>query len=180
MDLRTERTKRSIVNAFIELRAKKPIEKITIKELAELAYINKATFYTHYHDIYDLAEQLEEEVIESVLKGIPHPDHIIKNPKRAVEELTNALISKKSLTNILFSGSREAIYAKRLEQGLKEHVYELYPEYRENLVWDITLTMVIQGGFLAFMSHADKNMKDVVEILGDINQCLQENFLVEN
>lgn len=178
MDLRVERTKRSIVNAYIELRAKKPIEKITVKELAELAFINKATFYTHYHDIYNLAEQLEDEVIESVLKGIPHPDHIIKNPKRAVEELTDALLSKKSLTNIIFSGSREAIYAKKLEQGLKEHIYEQYPGYRENLVWDITLTMVIQGGFVAFMSHSDKDLGKVMGTIGDINQCLQEHFLV--
>lgn len=178
MDLRTERTKRSIVNAYIELRGKKPIEKITVKELAELAFINKATFCTHYHDIYDLAEQLEEEVIDSVLKGIPHPDHIIKNPKRAVEELINALLSKKSLTNIIFSGSREAIYAKKLEQRLKEHIFELYPEYRENLVWDITLTMIIQGGFSAFMSYSDKDIAKVTGTIGDINQCLQEHFLV--
>ena len=55
MDLRTERTKRSIINAFLELRSQKPLEKITVKELSELAFINKATFYTHYQDIYDLS-----------------------------------------------------------------------------------------------------------------------------
>ena len=54
MDLRRQRTKNSIINAFIQLRASKPLEKITVKELSELAYINKATFYTYYQDIYDL------------------------------------------------------------------------------------------------------------------------------
>lgn len=44
MDLRIERTRRSIINAFIELRSAKNIEKITVKELAEKACINKATF----------------------------------------------------------------------------------------------------------------------------------------
>ena len=48
MDLRTERTKRSIANAFLELRKQKPIEKITVKELAELAFINKATCYVTF------------------------------------------------------------------------------------------------------------------------------------
>ena len=33
MDLRTEKTERSIINAFIQLRAKKPLEKML--ELAE-------------------------------------------------------------------------------------------------------------------------------------------------
>lgn len=40
MDLRVKRTRINITNAFIELRSRKPIEKITIKELSELAFIN--------------------------------------------------------------------------------------------------------------------------------------------
>ena len=35
MDYRIEKTKRSIYNAFIELRARKPLEKLTVKELCE-------------------------------------------------------------------------------------------------------------------------------------------------
>ena len=37
MDLRIQRTRKSIINAFIELRATKPLEKITVKELSDLA-----------------------------------------------------------------------------------------------------------------------------------------------
>ena len=63
MDLRQQRTRRSIVNAFLALRSEKPIETITVRELTERAQIHKATFYLHYHDIYDLSEALEWEVI---------------------------------------------------------------------------------------------------------------------
>ena len=42
MDLRIEKTRQSIVNAFIALRSRKPLEKITVKELCE-----KAVSYTH-------------------------------------------------------------------------------------------------------------------------------------
>ena len=78
MDLRIERTRRSIINAFIELRSAKNIEKITVKELAEKACINKATFYQHYHDIYDLSGQLEDELIRNVINSIPDPELIIR------------------------------------------------------------------------------------------------------
>ena len=43
MDLRIEKTERGIKNAFIELRSRKPLEKITVKELCESARINKST-----------------------------------------------------------------------------------------------------------------------------------------
>ena len=58
MDLRIEKTERSIVRAFLKLRAEKPLEKIRVKELCEKAEINKSTFYAHYRDIFDLSEQL--------------------------------------------------------------------------------------------------------------------------
>ena len=54
MDIRIEKTKTAIHNTFLELRSRKPLEKITIKELCEKAQINKSTFYSHYKDIYDL------------------------------------------------------------------------------------------------------------------------------
>lgn len=47
MDIRIEKTERAIRNAFLELRAAKPLEKITVKELCSLACINKSTFYSH-------------------------------------------------------------------------------------------------------------------------------------
>ena len=52
MDIRIEKTRQSIINAFIELRSHKELERITIKELCEKAQINKSTFYAHYQDIY--------------------------------------------------------------------------------------------------------------------------------
>ena len=56
MDIRIEKTEKAIKNAFLELRAKKPLEKITVKELCALACINKSTFYSHYEDIFALSE----------------------------------------------------------------------------------------------------------------------------
>lgn len=48
MDRRIQRTRNSLFSAFIELRATKPMEKITVKELTEKANISKQTFYLHF------------------------------------------------------------------------------------------------------------------------------------
>lgn len=171
MDLRKERTRRNIINAFIELRAKKPLEKITVKELSEKALINKATFYSHYKDIYDLSEQLEKETIETVLKSIPHPENLIEEPKKGFLELYFAIVSQSRLFHILFTDIRASNFANRLEQGLKERIYVLYPEYQDNLEWDILLTVLIQGCFHAFARHSeDTEIDRLADVLGDINE----------
>ena len=68
MDLRIEKTEKAIKNAFIELRAKKPLEKISVKELCAEACINKSTFYSHYADIYALSEAIERETVLSLIR----------------------------------------------------------------------------------------------------------------
>lgn len=177
MDLRIERTRKCIKDAFIELRKTKPIEKITVKELAALASINKATFYSHYSDIYDLSEQLEDETIFSILENIPHIDSLVMNPKIAIEELTEALTTQKALTDILFSGNREGLYGIKLENAIKAQIFNRYPEYKNDFRWNMILTFVIQGGFHSYTSYAPINTKETQAILCELNVLIKEHFL---
>ena len=71
LDIRIEKTERAIKQAFMELRAQKPLEKIKVKELCDLACINKSTFYAHYQDIYALANAMEDEMVEVVVESLP-------------------------------------------------------------------------------------------------------------
>ncbi len=176
MDLRIQRTRKSIINAFIELRAAKPLEKITVKELSDLAFINKATFYTHYKDIYDLAEQLENEAVTSILNDIPHPEYLVTHPKQGIMELTSAFLRQGNLFHILFSGTRQGILIERLENNLKEKIYSIYPEYKTNLEKELLLSVLIHGNFRAFVNHSNENFDKVIEILGNISECLMQNY----
>ena len=65
-DLRTIRTKKAIHNAFQAMAANTDIAHITVKELAELAGINRKTFYSHYDSI----EALEQELLQSLIQEI--------------------------------------------------------------------------------------------------------------
>ena len=178
MDLRTERTKRSIGNAFLELRKQKPLEKISVKELAELAYINKATFYTHYHDIYDLADQSENEFMESVIAELPHPESIITDPALATRELAETLIAKSDISNILFSGSRQGYLSEKIYIALMNYITSNYPNQDFGLRRHIVLSIIIQGTFHAYQSFAtNENRDEVTKILGEVSTCLKTNFL---
>lgn len=44
----------------------KQISSITVKELCELADINRSTFYAHYADQFDLLNQIEDELIDDM------------------------------------------------------------------------------------------------------------------
>lgn len=178
MDLRTERTKRSIANAFLELRKQKAIEKITVKELSELAFINKATFYTHYHDIYDLSDQVENEFMDSIIREMPHPESILTDPALATRELADMLLEKKDITNILFSDSRQTQLSEKIYSALIKYIASNYPDQELNLQRNIVLSIIIQGCFHAYQLFAnDGNRDEVTSILGEVGTCLKNNFL---
>ena len=178
MDLRTERTKRSIANAFLELRKQKSIEKITVKELSELAFINKATFYTHYHDIYDLSDQLEDEFMDSVIHEMPHPESILTTPAIATKELSDVLLAKNDITNILFSGSRQNMLSEKIYKALIKYIISNYPNEERSLQKSVVLSIIIQGTFHAYQTFAtNENRDEVTEILGEVSTCLKNNFL---
>ena len=69
MDIRIEKTERAIKQAFLTLRAKKPLEKIKVKDLCALACINKSTFYAHYQDIFALSTKMEQDLVEVTLRA---------------------------------------------------------------------------------------------------------------
>lgn len=172
MDLRVQRTRTNIINAFLELRSKKALEKITIKELAQLANINKATFYTHYSDIYDLSEQVECEIISSILCDVNYPEYLIKDPKEGVKVLMNALIARQPILSVLYSGNRHSRLIDQLEIMLKEIIYEKFPQYKDNLRADIFLTILIQGTFHAYEEHKEEDPQEILEIISSINENL--------
>ena len=176
MDLRTERTKRCIANAFIQLRSKKPLEKITVKELSDLAMVHKATFYNHYQDIYDLSEQLENETIETILNNVSHLDSLIYSPKEVTKDFIVAINSQSELFNILFSNSRQGILVQKLDYYIKERLYKKFPKYKENLEFDVALSLFIQGSFYTVLHYSEKDFSKVIDILGNMSETLMAKF----
>ena len=65
-DRRVKYTKMVLRESLIMLLQKKPISRITVKELCELADINRATFYTHYTDQFDLLRKVTDELIADI------------------------------------------------------------------------------------------------------------------
>ncbi|MDO4554090.1 MAG: TetR/AcrR family transcriptional regulator [Lachnospiraceae bacterium] len=65
-DARTRYTKMVIREAFFSLLEHKSVDKITVKEICDLAKINRATFYRYYENQYDLLSLIENEMLNEI------------------------------------------------------------------------------------------------------------------
>ena len=176
MDLRVKKTKSAIINSFLELRSKKPLERITVKELSDLAQINKATFYLHYKDIYDLSESLENELLDNVLGSIRHPNAVLAEPKIFIRELIEGFIVNQTLIDIIFSNDRRGIMVDRLEGKIREFLFDNYPQCKDVPEINLLLSYIIKGGFYAFTDNPQYSTDERAEIISEMSEQLAKCF----
>ncbi len=175
MDLRERKTRRAIKDAFLQLRAKKPLERITIKELSDLAEISKATFYLHYKDIYDLSEHLQSEVVQDIMGAVLPDDADFLDMEQTAKKLYAAFCSHQHLIDILFSGNQASALPGSIECGLKDRICAARPELKGDAVFHVLLSYQIQGGFHAFMENRKALGEETIMcILDDLSELLKE------
>jgi AcrR family transcriptional regulator len=68
VDPRVKRTRELIVRAFGELVAEKGHRGLTVQEIAERATVNRATFYAHFRDQYELLDYFISEAFRGELR----------------------------------------------------------------------------------------------------------------
>ena len=169
MDLRIVKTRNAVKNAFLEIRAKKPLEKITVKELSAAANINKATFYLHYHDIFDLSEKLERELICDCLSSVPNPCDILENVSRFVRSLSDSVIANEALIKILFEGSRCNSFAEIFIDELSKVIAQNFPEYEPTVEDKMKMTFLVEGTYHTYFKYSEQGIDKVLELLGELS-----------
>lgn len=177
MDIRIQKTRASIYNAFIELREKKDLEKITIRELTEIAKISKQTFYLHYKDIYDLSEQIENELIRELMESLTYKNDILSHIKETTIELFSNATSKRKLFKTVFSGSRVNILITALVSNIKQLIYNEHPKLKTDLKTNIFVTVLVQGCYSAYQEYSSVNQEKVTKILGEISDSITAYYM---
>ena len=174
MDIRIEKTDRAIEKAFMELRARQPLEKIRIKDLCTLAKVNKSTFYAHYEDIYELSSRLENKLIHVILDSVPNVGLTAAHTEQLTRELFHAFVQKQEAVNILFSGARQGIFANCIEKGLRDRLAANDPTFAADPDRGILLSFCVQGCFYAFANNSGQmDVEHLVNLLAVIAKAAQ-------
>ncbi len=116
-DRRIKRTRRFLSLALVELLRQKPINQITVKELTDRTDINRATFYRHYQDIYDMLGQMEQELFEefSQALGLEPPPTDEASLERLYFRIFAFVAERAELCGILFGANGNRSLLQRME-----------------------------------------------------------------
>ena len=167
-DLRVQKTKRALEEAFYKMRAKKALEEIKIKDLCSEAVINKATFYNYYGDIYEFSDVLENNVLKEGFDRFPSLELLFVAPEKFVDEVYTSFSQNEKL-KILFDG-RYDILVEKSEKLLIER-FDISKDIKRKFY----AHFFIRGAFGILLNYqCEEKLK--LKYLVEIAQCLIKNI----
>lgn len=126
----SKKTRSELRKAFAELiQEKKVIKAITIKELVDRAGITRATFYTHYDNIYEIAEEIQEDFFKVVFYDI---DNINSKETLAtqIKRIANHLKENEEMYRMLLTSDETLIFINRLNRLMTKNLSEFIIKHK--------------------------------------------------
>lgn len=124
-DRRWVRTRKSIRNAFAKLLIDKALEKITVKEIVEIADINRNTFYLHYSNVNEVVEEIENEIIAAFTAEIERIEFskLSNDPYLFYKSLNNLLCMDLDLNTAILRSIKSSTLSLRLKKILRDRLF---------------------------------------------------------
>ena len=167
-DARIRYTKMVVRESLLGLLTKKSIKEITVKEICDLAQINRATFYSHYHDIYDLLEQIENELFNDILSTFLRTQDDVSSLIKGVFEIIEKNID---LCRVLFSENGDKMFLQRIMDFSHDLIisnwHKQYPQATKKQL-EYLYAYVISGSVAVIERWVRSDMQETPLSLGDI------------
>ncbi|CAG9620291.1 TetR/AcrR family transcriptional regulator [Sutcliffiella rhizosphaerae] len=123
LDRRKKYTRKVLKESLMTLLKEKSIGSITIKEICEIADINRSTFYAHFSSQYDLLNSIDDEFTEDMVKTLNQYNFLKEDEAYQMTEKIFEYIAAKSETcKLLLSENTEVQFQKKGMQIAKQYI----------------------------------------------------------
>lgn len=175
LDRRTKYTKDIIKKSLLKMVKKKPFEKITVTEICKMCEINRGTFYIHYCDLYDVLDDLLDEMFQETSSIFSHLDLINnKESKQCTYPLCKMIQENPKYSDLLLNDSlSNYIIDKMISLQKDEYISNLISLYKLSYTQAEAILIFQINGCLAVNKHMYKNNEKWCEIQNTIDNFIK-------
>ncbi len=117
-DRRAKRTASQIKETMLSCMAHKAIHEIKVSEICTTCQINRATFYDHYRDVFDLVQDLQTDMLLE-LENLMNMVSAENTPDDVISRLFfDFLTQHRKPMTILLSCEQGQVFIKRLDEKI--------------------------------------------------------------
>lgn len=149
IDRRVRKTKAQLMQGLIQLMREKDIKDISVKELSDLVDINRGTFYLHYSDIYDMVNQIEDDLFTqftSILrKDLAEDPTKLSSHHAMLLDIFQVLDSNREITRVLIGPHGDLTFVNRLKDMVKSQLESVFQSERNEPGFEYLFAFIVSG-----------------------------------
>jgi len=172
-DRRVRRTKKLLTQALTQLLQEKQINEITVKELTDLADMNRGTFYLYYKDMFDMLEKIEDGMFEALDEIVSLHEHgdVSQQTKPILLDLFHFIEENQEMCRVLLSPHGDMNFLHRLNEVVREKCLKAWPDIRKEkgeADFDYHYSFVVFGCAGIIRAWVNRNCPESAEIMAEM------------
>ena len=164
---RTIITRKILKESLLELMQKKPVSKISIKEICDLSEMSRSTFYLHYQDQFALLEDIEKEVLDKTFENLKNIDSPM-NTLESIEAFLNYVKEHKTTFGILLCQPENELFQQSIISNVQKYVQQIAPEIDKNPASGYIYTFIMYGSLSVIKTWIQNNFDEDVKDLSNL------------
>lgn len=176
-DRRIRKTKAVLKKALLCLMKEKSVKHITVKELCDRADINRGTFYLHYADVFDMLEQIEDEMFNALNEYI---ELSAKNEEALSESLFKNIFSfvkeNSEFCSVMLSDRGEIGFIKKLLTFLHD---KFTSRFGDTPLTELYFSFIVYGFIGLIETWLNTGMNETPEEMAVICEKIIQNKIRE-
>ncbi len=150
----SRKTRKLIKTTFAELlNEKKELNKITVTELVKRADITRGTFYTHYDDVYDVANEYQLETIDLLVSD----DVILYNKEDILnycQDIFNCLKDNEKIYKMLLASNEPLSFLEKLKKMASQKIlFALKNVEKSNSYLELDVSFFMNGIIVELLKY---------------------------
>ena len=175
VDRRVRKTRRQLRECLITLLKEKKVQDITVRELTDMADLNRGTFYLHYKDVFDLLEKTEAELQEDFNQLVCKHDAVDlkQRPSVIFNEIYSLVYDNADLIEILLGENGDLNFVNRLKQLIREKCLKDWMEvFRSGnaAAFDAFFSFIVSGCIGLVQYWLQTGLKDTPEQMAKLTE----------
>ena len=158
VDRRILKTKKAIRQAVVSLLGQQELATITVTEIAARAEVNRKTFYNYYENIYQVLDEIENEIVRA-FEGVIATFSLKKeglNPLPLFESWATVMQGEFKFYSQLLQSNKVELQSllTKISQMLKDKLKGSVPKdlFEDDMTLDVTVNFTIAGMMEVFQS----------------------------
>lgn len=171
----SEKTRNLIRNTFSELlMEEKSINKVTVSKLVERADINRGTFYNHYDNIFSIAKEFEDEVLEILIDSSKEFNNV-NDIFNFCDDVVIYLKENEEMYKMILSSKDPLAFLEKLNNMLQENLFEYLKKSNNKKGTRMNISFYVDGVLNQALRYFNGN---VDYDLDDLNVYMKKWFKI--